>query len=414
GDAAIYPNEGLFVARTGALHAVHEPLAALPPETRTLFYVTAQEQFPARPMQSYEGIVYRGYYMADSTTATIETSRMPLSTVWFAWLSILGGVPTALYRTPFFALLSLLLLYAMARRFFALPVALVVTTLSTVSYPQIYFGRISYAEIFGQFWTLAGILVALRWIERRSPQLLVLAYFFWATTWAGRIDALLLLPAAYLLLIYAALERDRRTLIAVGLFLPLLSALVYVGTNGAYAGATFEIQQWRWPWFGNALLALLLLAPVSTLIAWLWGRPLQAILIRFRAILHLVAFGLLAFIILWATIPNPLRDAENTRYYQEIIWYSSSYLTPLFYWLMLMGVGRLLIGGYNARQLWLLALLYSLAAVFFYTYTSGRAYPVSLRRLASDLLPVMTLLIGFALAPPSAQMDSVVARFWQC
>lgn len=399
GDAAIYVNEGIFVARSGRLHALHEPLAALPAETRTLFYVTSEEQFPVRPMQSYDGILYRSYYMADSATATIETSRMPLSTVWFAFAYVVAGVRGALYSTPLFALLSLLLLYAVARRLFRWPMALVVTMLLAVSYPQIYFGRISYAEIFGQFWTMAGLFAALHWIERRSPLMLVLAFFFWATTWAGRIDALLLLPAAYLLLIYAANERDSRSLIAVGLSLPLLSALVYLGTNGAYAGATFEIQQWRWPWFGKALVGLLLLAPVSTLIAWVWGRTLQAMLLRARPILHLLAFGGLAFVILWATIPNPLREAGVTRSYQEIIWFSSAYLTPLFYWLLLIGIGRLFITGYDAKTFWLLMLFYSLAIVFFYTYTSARVYPVSLRRLTSDLLPLMTLLIGVALSP---------------
>ncbi|MCB0182767.1 MAG: glycoside hydrolase family 97 N-terminal domain-containing protein, partial [Caldilineaceae bacterium] len=345
----------------------------------------------------YEGILYRSYYMADAATATIATSRMPLSTVWFAFAYALAGVRAALYSTPLFALLSLLLLYAVARRLFHWPLALMVAMVVAVSYPQIYFGRLSYAEIFGQFWTLAGILTALRWVERRSPPLLVLTLFFWATTWAGRIDALLLLPATYLLFIYAALVRDRRALIAVGLTLPLLAALLYLGTNDAYAGATLEIQQWRWPWFGNALLALLLLAPLSTLLAWLWGRPIQAMLIRIRPLLHLLAFGALAFVLLWATVPNPLRNAGTTRYYQEIIWFSSAYLTPLFYWLVLLGVGRLLWGGYDAQRFWLLASFASLAAVFFYTYTSARVYPVSLRRLTSDLLPLMALLIGVAL-----------------
>ncbi len=410
GDAAIYINEGIFVARTGGLQGIHEPLAALPPQTRTLFAITSAEQFPVRPIQSYEGMVYRSYYLADAATATIETSRMPLTTVWFAFVYALAGVRVALYSTPLFAILSLLLLYAVARRIVSWPIALAISVLMAVSYMQIYFGRISYAEIFGQFWTLAGMLAAFYWIERRTPLLLVTALFFWATTWAGRIDALLLLPAITLLFLYAALARDRRTLVAVLLSLPLLAALIVLGTNPAYAGATYEIQVWRWPWFGKALIGLLVLVPVSTGIVWLFGKQIQRLLQWLAPALHTVAFLALAFVILWATVPNPLRDTAITRNYQEIIWFSSAYLTPLFYWLVLLGVGRLLFGGYDGCTFWLLATFGGLATVYFYTYTSSHAYPVSLRRLTSDLLPLMSLLVGVALAAPQPTVATTIRQ----
>jgi hypothetical protein len=422
GDAAIYVNEGIFVARTGGLRAVHEPLAALPPATRTLFYTTAAEQFPTQALDAYAGILYRGYYVADAATATIETSRMPLSTVWFAFIYALAGgqqsgAQALLYSTPCFALLSLLLLYAIARRLVDWPLALAATVLLALSYPQIYFGRLSYAEIFGQCWTLASVLTALLWIDGRRPALLLLALFFAVTTWAGRIDALLLLPALYLLLIYAALAHDRRSLTAVALGLPVLAALVVLSVNRAYAGATLAIQLWRWPWFGGALMGLLVLGPLSTAVAWRWGRPIQTVLLRLRPLLHRLGFGALAFIILWATLPNPLREPGVTKRYQEIIWLSSAYLTPLFYWLALAGVARLLFGGYDAKRFWLLLTFYSLGTVFFYNYTSAPVYPVSLRRLTSDLLPLMTILIATALAPLShlgqSALAARLARLWQ-
>ena len=99
-------------------------------------------------------------------------------------------------------------------------------------------------------------------------------------------------------------------------------------------------------------------------------------------------------------MPNGLRTAETTRNYQEIIWYSSQYITPLLYWLVLAGVGWLLWRGYSAKEFWLLATFLSLAAVFFYRYTSANVYPVSLRRLISDVIPLMVLLAGLALTRP--------------
>ncbi len=400
GDAAIYLNEGAFVARTGGDSTQFAPLASLSPATRTLFYLTSREQLPAHPIQSYDGLLFRGYYVQDAATATIQLSRMPLSTVWLALAHILGGLPLALASTPGFAILGLLLLYATARQLYAWPVALWTTLLLAVSYTQIHFGRAAYAEIYGQLWTVAGILTALYWIQERAPHWLLLTGLFWVTTWAGRIDALLLLGSFGLLLIYAAVERDRRSLRWVLLSLPCYGGLIWLGTNGGYVGATYEFLQIRWPWFGGALMALAVALPLAVAVAWLWGRAIQRLLQHVAPLLHGLLLLLTAFVILWATLPNPLREPTVTRNFQEIIWFSSDYLSPLLYWLVLLGIGRLLLGGYTARTFWLLATFYSLGTIFFYSYTSANVYPVSLRRLISDVLPLMVLLAGQVLAKP--------------
>ncbi|MEZ4617659.1 MAG: hypothetical protein R2867_19390, partial [Caldilineaceae bacterium] len=369
GDAAIYVNEAIFVARTGGLSTTHEALAAIPPESRTLFYLTSQEQYAINSVHAYAGMVYRGYYMIDPATATIQISRMPLSTVWLALVYALAGLQTALYSTPLFAILGVLLLYAVGRRLFGWPVALCCALLLAVSFMQIHFGRTSYAEIYGQFWTLAGMFAALAWMERRHPALLATAIGCWVTTWAGRVDALLLLPAIGLLLIYAGLDQDRRTLRLVALLTPLFALLIYLSTNRAYVGATFELLAMQRPWFYGALFALVALLPLGTGIAWLWGGPIQRLLQRVAPLLHVVLFLLTAFVILWATVPNPLRDPTITRKFQEIIWFSSAYITPLLYWLALIGIGRLLFGraggAYDRRSFWLLATFYTLAVIFF-------------------------------------------------
>ena len=400
GDAAIYPNEGAFITRTGGFHSVHEGLAAVPAAARTLFYVTNEEQYPTGPLQSYQGMVYGGYYVVDETNVTIRTSRMGLSEVWFALLERLVGMRMALYNTGLFATLSLLLLYAIGCRLYARPFALWATLLLAVSYPQVHFGQAPYGEIMGQFWTLAGIYYALRWLDGRTPWLLVAAWGAWVTTWAGRVDALLLLGAAGLLLLYAAYARDRRSLTAVGIGLPCAVALIALSTNSAYVGATFEILIRPRPWFGQALVGLWIALLLGIGIIWRWGQGLIAFAQRLAWLLHLLVFVALAFVILWATVPNGLRTAETTRNYQEIIWYSSQYITPLLYWLVLAGVGWLLWRGYSAKEFWLLATFLSLAAVFFYRYTSANVYPVSLRRLISDVIPLMVLLAGLALTRP--------------
>lgn len=398
GDSAIYPNEGIFIAEQGTYITEHAALAAIPPAARTLFYTTNVEQFPNHPLHSYQGIVYGGYYVVDAATMTIRTSRMAMSEVWLALLYQLGGIRIALYSTPLFGIAALLLLYAVSRHFLNRAFALWVVAILAISYPQIHFARTSYAEMAGQFWTLAGLLFALQWLDRRTPKLLVVALFCWVTTWSGRIDALILLGGVGLLLLYAAYARDRRSLQAVSVALPGFAGLLWIGTNAAYVGATYEILIWRWPWFGQALLLLAVGLLVSLPLFWGWGSAIVAILRRSAPSVHLLVFLALFFVVFWATVPNPWRNPELTRNFQEIIWFSSAYLTPGLYWLMVAGVGWLLWRGYTAKTFWVLASFLILAAVFFYRYTSAPVYPVSLRRLLSDVIPLMAIFAGMALA----------------
>jgi hypothetical protein len=106
--------------------------------------------------------------------------------------------------------------------------------------------------------------------------------------------------------------------------------------------------------------------------------------------------------VLWATLPNPWRVEGMTRSFQEIIWFSSASLTPLLYWLALAGVGLVLWRRAGAAQAFLVLATVGLGAAYFLDYTSAPLYPISLRRLAADLLPLLVLLAGQAIAllPP--------------
>lgn len=405
GDAAIYPNEGAYLARTGGIRGIYEPLAALSPPLRAPFYVANVEQFAERiqwSVQSYQGILYGGYYLIDLTGPTLQTSRMTLSEVWFALLTELVGVRGALYQTALWSVTALVILYLTAQTFVKRPAALWATLLLAVSYPQIHFSRTPYAEIPSQFWLLLGFYFAVRWVETRKPWYFVTVLLCWMTTWAGRVDAVLLLGAIGLLCLMAAAARDRRTLLWGVSSLPLCAGMVLLAANLPYIGATYELIALRWSWFGTALLGLVITLPVAVVLVWSIGPRLYKWLERVAPLAHLLLFVACAFVVAWATLPNPLRDANVTRSFQEILWFSSQYLTPLFYWLVLAGIGRLFWRGYGAKELLLLGTVLSLSAVFFFTYTSAPVYPVSLRRLIGDVWPLMTILAAIALAAPWA------------
>lgn len=403
GDGAIYPNEGAYLARTGGMHGVYEPLAALSPPLREPFYVANVEQFAERiqwSVQSYQGILYGGYYLMDLTGPTLQASRMPLSEVWFALLTKLVGVCGALYQTALWGMAALVMLYLTAGHFVKRPAALWATVLLAVSYPQIHFARAPYAEVPGQFWLLLGFYFAVRWIDERKPWQLVTVLLCWTTTWAGRVDAVLLLGAVGLLGLIMAATRDKRTLVWAVLTLPLCAGMVLLAANVPYIGATYELIALRWSWFGAAFLGLLLALPVAVALAWVAGPRLPKWAERIAPLAHPLLFAACAFVVGWSTLPNPLRDADVTRSFQEILWFSSQYLTPLFYWLVLAGIGWLCWRGYGAKELLLLGTVLSLSAVFFFNYTSAPVYPVSLRRLLGDVWPLMCILAAIALAAP--------------
>lgn len=397
-DAGIYPNEGAFIARTGGILAVYSPLHDLPPAVRDLFFMSNREQYASFLLRAYQGILYQGYYIIDEAAPTLQISRMPAVDSWFALGINLLGTQRALYLTSLFAALALVLLYAVARMLLPRPFALWVTLLLALSYPQIHFGRAPYAEIFGQVWTLAGLWFALRWIQQRQPWLLVSALFFWVTTWSSRIDAILLMGGIGVLLLYLAYDRDRKTLLAVVVATPVLAGLSWWSANLAYVGATLELLQVAMPWFTLAFSGLLLMMLVAIALLWLVGKPLMQHLYSLRHWGEGAVLLGLGLMVLWATLPNPLRTAEVTRNYQEIIWFSSQYVTPLFYWLTFAGISWLCWRGYDRSQLFISLTFLSLALVFFSRYTSAPVYPVSLRRLLSDLFPLMALLAGIALA----------------
>ncbi len=403
GDAAVYPNEGAYIARTGGNRGLYEPLAALSPAARELFYVSNTEQFAARiqwSVQSYAGLLYGGYYLVDLEGPTLQTSRMPLSEVWFALITNLLGLQAAFYHTAGWSIAALVVLYWLAQHFVNRLAALWATLLLACSYPQIHFSRAPYAEIPGQFWTLLGFYFALRWIDARKPWQFVLVLLCWTTTWAGRVDTILLLGALGLLCLIAATSRDKRTLTWALVSLPLCAFLVYLAANVPYIGATYELIALRWWWFGLALLGLGLALPVTVILFWATGKTLQRGLQRIAPLLHLLIFTGCTFAIVWSTLPNPLRTMDVTRSFQEIIWFSSHYLTPLFYWLALGGIGWLFWRGYNTKEFLLLGTVLSLSVIFFFNYTSAPVYPVSLRRLIGDVWPLITILAAIALTAP--------------
>jgi len=415
GDAGIYGNEAAFLARTNSIQGPYTPLAPLSPETRDLFYIDGSEQFDGLyTMQSYDGLVYGGYYVVEpgneQTAPTIRQSRMAQTSAWQALLLRLIGTPWNFFLGFIAGCISLWLLYATGRRIAPAWVALWSALVVAVSLPQVYLFRSALSEPIGQVWTMAGIYCAVLWLQKQGRQYrwyLPAALFFWITAWSARIDAALLAGPALLLILEAARQRDGNSLKLALAMLPPVALLAMVGNNPPYVGATVEIFSRVQPIFLPGLGALLIATPLLIFTFWRWGHPLTRFYQKQDWLWHLLLFLPAAFVVLWSTIPNPLRVEGVTRSFQEIIWYSSVSLTPLLYWLALAGIGLILRKKPGTAQGFLILTLLGLGAAYFLDYSSAPVYPVSLRRLVADVLPLLALAAGQVLAL-MPQMNAVV------
>lgn len=412
GDAAIYPNEAAYIARGAtdahasrpgcpageALCTYYEPFAALSPATEDLFYIDSDEQFPwAYAVRAYDGLIYGGYYVTDAASGIIHPSRMLLTEALAAGVIKAAGLPASFYLNSALSIVAILSLYAIARLFFRAPLALFPALLLAVSYPQIHFARAPFAEITGQVLTLWGLLLALLWLRAWRAVYLAAALLLWATAWAARVDALLLLGPAGLLLLIAAWRRDGGALRAALAVSPLVALIVYLGFNRPYVGSTFEQFSILAPVFLPGLVAGAIALPGGMALAWRLGPRLEARAGRWAAWLGAAAFAATALMMAWALLPHPWRTPDVTRPFQEIIWFSSAYVTPLFYWLTLAGLGAVLWLRRERSALYVAVLFLGLGLLYFYDYSSAPVYPVSLRRLTPDVFPLMALLCGFAL-----------------
>lgn len=402
GDAAIYANEGAWLARTGGLQDVHPALAALSPNAADLFYISSDEQIVwGTPVTAYDGLVYGGYYLADASTMTIQSSRMPQVIAWHGFLNLLfSGTSLIFLVSAFSALGSIWMLYAVGVRLYAPWIALWVALLLALCYPQVYLARGSLAETTGAFWTLAGIWFAVLWLQERTPRHLLFALLMWVTCWSGRVDALLLLAPAALLLAIASAQRERKTLrwVAAGA-IPLL-LLIVLGVNQAYFLATIHLATTGVALLTPALILLAIGAPVAVWVMWKWGGALTGVWQRVDRPVLAIVWLVVCGVVLWATLPGPWRDPLVTRPFQEIIWFSSQYVTPAFYWLAVIGLGVIFWRGLTPVSLFLAGTLAVLAFAYLHGYTSANVYPISLRRLASDLLPMLAIVAGFAFTAP--------------
>ncbi len=390
GDSAIYPNTAARLIRDRGLTYRYEPLAGLSPAQKQLFYLPADVQLPGLPIQSYEGLLFGAYYVADPDQNLIVSSRPPLVIAWMGLFGKLFGLRGMVYVTPLFGALSLVVVYFVGKRVFGRGAGALAASWLLISFPQLHFSRTPYAEAVGQFFILTMLYGLIVYLQTRRAALLALGLAALTAAFAARLDAILTLPAL-LFFFLILVKRDDRQGLAIGLA-SLVAALGFtLGTlNRPYVGATAELllagqlRQLADPatgilmGFGGLTSLALLLLVVRRMPGLPWPRVVRGGLLVL--LVAVVGYGWyirpLAPEFAWV---NGQRIATHN---EEILAVAAQYVGAPLLWLAVAGAGWVL---WRRRifseQTLIVVFLVTIAGVVFWKYTTARVYPVALRRL---------------------------------
>lgn len=152
GDPQYYYNIGYHLADSGSMNVYDNTVKGMSDEEIKTFYVDGIGQF--FPFQ-----------LRDRATGKIQPLLYHLLPTWIGVFIMLFGAWGGLYVVPLFALLGMLALYALARRFAGVPGACLGTVLAVTFFLQVWFSRAPVSEIFCQFFILSSVLFFLRFLD---------------------------------------------------------------------------------------------------------------------------------------------------------------------------------------------------------------------------------------------------------
>ena len=145
GDPEYYFNNGYHLAHTGSMSVYDRSVPKMSEFEIGSFYYTGIAQFFP-------------FHLRNRATGRIQPLLYHLLPTWIALFIMLFGTWGGLYVVPLFALLGMLALFALARRFSGLLGAAIATLLGTLFFLQVWFSRAPTSEVFCQLFVLTAIL----------------------------------------------------------------------------------------------------------------------------------------------------------------------------------------------------------------------------------------------------------------
>lgn len=160
-DPGVYLNEGVQIARTGALVITDPVVAAVPRGARDLF-------FPPRGDPTYHGLRFMGFFVLDPRSGLVVGQFPHLYPLWIALGYDLAGLTGARAVVTISAMAGVLAVYFAAAWLLGRAVAFAGAALLALNVAQVWFGRYSNSEVGLQALVFTTLLALGRWAEGRG------------------------------------------------------------------------------------------------------------------------------------------------------------------------------------------------------------------------------------------------------
>lgn len=412
-DSGTYINTAAKLARNGSLSYQYTPFAELSAIEKKLFYVPSDRPWydanstsPWPSVSAVQGYLYNGsFFLLDSQNNTVYNTRPPVLTAWLASFEMLFGFRGMLYVVPLFALASLVQLYFLGLRLFDGGTGGLAVLFLVCSFPQLYFARLSYAEIPAQFFVLLMLYNLVQYWNCGHKAWLLSCELTVVATLATRLDtAIIALPVLLFCIVLPLLKSDWRA-----------SLVAFVG----FIIATILIlYTMNWPYF-NFLAELLIGTRHLSLDSILKYVFVPFVVIACIAIFMVIIlkykvrknniYLTLQIIILLATIYGlyirplfpeytVLNGMMQRSYAEEIMPVTARYISAVLIWLASFGLILTLRDSSKRMLPSIIGALFALVwVIFFWKYSITRTYPYALRRIIPDVLPSLSLFAAFSL-----------------
>ncbi len=415
-ESSIYPNTAVVLSRTGSFHTTFTPFEGLTEAQKLLFYLPVSRQAGVTP-RSYQGMVNGVFYVMDAPTNTIVASRQPVAPVWMGLAVLLFGPQASMAVAPIFGILGVVALYFWGKRVFNARVGALAALLLLVSFPQLYFSRTPYSEIFGQVFMAGALYAWTSYLRLRERRYLALGSLAYAAAFSARIDSILALGTVGFLLVLLLWERDRQGLLAGILGLLAAVGLSVALWNFPYVHATYELLLYSQLQLlrdlpllmlvgtgvllgGSVALLIWFREAVMARVAGVQWRRRQVARVGLPAFRWGAAVGLL-LLVAYALFIRPLNaefiqvDGQWYRTYdEELLAVAAQYLSSALICLAALGLAWTIERRHpHAAQLLTAVFVLSFSLIMFWKYTTGaRVYPVALRRMVTDVFPGICLM----------------------
>jgi len=439
GDAGVYYDTGVAIARTGGIVQHDATLVGIVGDA-----ATARHILQATPHWRYrflDGIPHIGFF-ALGATGDVMPQFMHL---WGAWLAVfagLFGVPGPAYAPPLCGLLGVAGVTLLGRRLVGWPIGLIAGLFLTLNGIEVWFVRQTYTEPFQQWALLAALFGFALLEERRDDGTMRLGATVAAVALGNaalvHIQTLFLLPlvVAYALVLW--LMRSWRpahtwffalfagflvlTAIEIGFFaLGYAESIFHNPINKAWA--------LRGPIAVALVVGLVALVIVERGRAWwlpLVTAPRTQVVARIALVVAVLGYAAYAYIIrpgiligghggslaalaalsAYIGAPTPPGNAANLV---RLGWYWS----PLGILLVTGGAALIVATRFNRRTAGLLAFTLVHVAIFVNASYTKEFYIYALRRDVPVILPAFALFAAYAVWEGGPALVGVARRLWR-